>query len=206
MLLNFSYSIESEADRVGYTLDKYAWYKENGYRINLPESLRERAERGESMSDEEILSAVTQDFRPNLYEKAEKKLSEEFEKIRAEFVPQLKTLGGPAHDAYEVLITRYGVGGSYGLPNRIQVNIDYGRELSWKTLAHEMVHLSIEQWIQEYKVPHWTKERLVDLTMSRFFPGEIKIQKSAEERADIKEIFETNFPDMKKVIEEVSRL
>ncbi|MEK7578943.1 MAG: hypothetical protein AAB460_00180 [Patescibacteria group bacterium] len=203
MELHFRYSPESEADRIGYTLDKYRWYKENNYRINLPDSLKAKAECGERVEDEEITKVVTEEFDTVAYDNAIKLLESEFRKIERDFTKNLKSLGVPVHDTYTISLTKYGVGGSYSLPNNVQVNIDYGRTISWITLAHEIVHLAIEEWVKKYKIEHWTKERMVDLIMDRFFPGEVNIQGKPEDLKEVKIAFDSHFPNIQKVIEEV---
>lgn len=35
--MSFNYSIENEVNRVKSALSRYEWYKENGYKIKLPE-------------------------------------------------------------------------------------------------------------------------------------------------------------------------
>ncbi len=66
--------------------------------------------------------------------------------------------------AFFVYLTNYGVGGSYNLPNIIILNIN--NKKGFKTIIHEIIHLLIETWIQEYKVQHWEKERIVDLVLN----------------------------------------
>ncbi len=203
MQLNCVYSPESETNRIQYTLGKYRWYKENGYRVNLPESLRVKVEHDERVDREEILDAVTKEFHRVEYDRAAKLLSTEFGLINENFTRELQTLGGFIHHTYDVLITKYGVGGSYRHPNKIQVNIDYGQTISWVVCAHEIVHLTIEDWIREYKIDHWTKERIVDLIMFRFFPNTIALQKNGNELGRVGELFDSYFPDIKRIIKEL---
>lgn len=203
MELDFRYSPELEVDRIGYTLDKYKWYTENGYRVNLPESLKESAGRGEYVEDKEITEAVEKQFDSSEYSNAAKLLESEFRRIEENFIEKLEILGGPIHGTYIISLTKYGAGGSYGLPNNIQININYGDAISWVTLAHEIVHLAIEEWIKKYGVEHWVKERVVDLIMDKFFPGEIKIQGTLEELKEVKVIFDSYFPNIQKVLEKV---
>ncbi|MHB0977875.1 MAG: hypothetical protein ACYC1K_00485 [Minisyncoccota bacterium] len=206
MNLVIKYSIESEADRIGGTLDKYNWFKENKYRVNLPESIKDKAEKGETVEHSEILEVLNREYKEDVYSNAEKILITEFSKIKQSFEENLKKLNGPIFESYNLSITKYGVGGSYRTPNNIQVNIDYGKEISWKTIAHEIVHLTIEDWIKEFKIDHWSKERIVDLIMTNFFPNQVYIQGNHEDKKEISEIFNQYFPDIKRVIVEVSKL
>ena len=45
----FEYSIQSEINRLKWTLDRYEWYKENGYKIKLPELISEKLKTGEKI-------------------------------------------------------------------------------------------------------------------------------------------------------------
>lgn len=206
MNLIFRYSIEAEVERITYTLGKYNWYKENKYRINLPESIKEKAEKGEVVEHIEILEILGREYNQNTYLEAEQILVSEFSKIKEGFEENLKKLNGPVFESYDVSITKYGVGGSYRTPNNIQVNIDYGKNISWKTIAHEIVHLTIEDWIREYKIDHWSKERIVDLIMNKFFPDYAYVQRDIGDKKEINELLNQYFPDIKRIIVEVSKL
>jgi hypothetical protein len=60
--------------------------------------------------------------------------------------------------------------------------------------------------IKECGIAHWTKERLVDLVMNKFFPENQKLQRDPENAEQITEIFNTYFPDITKVIKAVSEI
>lgn len=66
--------------------------------------------------------------------------------------------------------------------------------------------MTIEPLIQEYKIQHWEKERIVDLIINKFFPEDQKVQRDPEDSEKISEIFEKNFPDVEKIIVEVSKI
>ena len=56
------------------------------------------------------------------------------------------------------------MGGSYKLPNLVIYNIN--NKKGFKTIVHEIIHLLIENQIQEFKIQHWEKERIVDLILN----------------------------------------
>lgn len=201
--INFKYSPELEIEIIKYTLKKYSWFKENKYKINLPKSIKDKAEKGETIADEEILDAIKLEFDDNEYAKKIEKITEKWDKIQDRFIKDLISLGGPIIDEYDVQLTKYGVAGSYRLPDYFVVNIDSGDLM---TIPHEMIHLSIERWILDNKISHWVKERLVDLVMGKFFPERARFQRDPENKDEIEKIFNSNFPDMHKIIQEVSRL
>lgn len=201
----FDSTIEDETNRVKYLCSRYNWYKENGYRPSYPKVIEEKIEKGEDVNEEDIEKSVIEEFDKEKNEKQIQAAKEEWEKVKDIFFENLKILKLPLQEKYYVSITQYGNGGSYGLPNNIQLNFEQSRGLAFTT-AHEIVHLTIEHLIQKYSIAHWTKERLVDLVMGKVFPGERRLQRDPENAERINEIFEKEFPDVEKIIQEVSDL
>ena len=201
-ILNFKYSPELEVERIKFTLKKFSWYKENIYKIDLPETIKNRVEKGEKLTDEEILDAVNSEFDENDYKARIEKIKLEWNKIQDQFIKNLTTLGGHVFDKYDLKFTKYGSGGSYTMPNIIVININS----DLKIIAHEMIHLSIERLILDNKISHWVKERLVDLAVSKFLPERARFQRDPENKDEIEQIFNSHFPDMSKIIQEVSKL
>ena len=117
----------------------------------------------------------------------------------------MKTLELPLSDKYYVSITKYGNGGGYGTPSSVQLRFEQPRSVT-HTLAHEIVHLTIEHLIKKYQIDHWTKERIVDLVMNKFFPDNQRLQRNPENVEKVSEIFEREFPDIEKIIAEISKL
>jgi len=201
------YSVTDEVSRVRRTIDKYPWFKENGYRPTLPQEIKDRLESGGEVSDDDIRSVVENEYQDDVYLGRANKLREEWEMASEDFLGKLKTLGRPLVKEYKISITRYGTGGSYGYPNSIQLNVGGHSKLDALQVSfHEMVHLAIQDLIEKYNIPHWTKERLVDLTMNKFFPDKEHLQRDIENAEKVGEIFEGGFPDIEKIISEVSKL
>ena len=71
--------------------------------------------------------------------------------------------GKDIQTSFNVYLTKYGVGGSYRLPNEIILNIN--NKLGVKTVVHEMVHLMIEENVKKYNLKQFQKERTVDLIL-----------------------------------------
>ena len=201
----FDCSVEDEINRVKYLCTKYQWYKNNGYRPTYPKSIAKKFESGEKITEADIEESVSDEFDSGTGAKQIALAEEEWNKIKERFFDSLKTLGLPVQNKYFVSITKYGNGGSYGVPNNIQLNFNQTRSLSF-VIAHEIVHLTIEHLIKEYGIDHWIKERLVDLIMNRFFPENPKLQRDPANSEKISELFDNYFPDIRKIIEEVSKL
>lgn len=205
MFLEIKFSKEYEIKRIRQTLGKYDWYVAQKYKLNLPVAIKEKVEKDLFISDEEIAKEVDLEFDSDFYDKKRDKLVKDWNLVEDKFLESLSSLSGNFCDSYTVNLTRYGVGGSYGRPNFIQLNIDYNiSKEPWEIVAHEIIHLNIEDWIEEYKIDHWTKERLVDLITNRFFPDKNWKQRDPSNSEGIKKVFDEYFPDVKKVIQKSS--
>lgn len=94
---------------------------------------------------------------------------------------------------YKILLTKYGVGGSYNETNG-SIILLLSRFEKWSeneiqsTLVHEMVHLGIEESIIErYGLTQWEKERLVYLICTFYFNDispDYSMQNKGDDRID----------------------
>lgn len=203
----FDCSIESEISRVKRTLKTLDWYRETGYNIEfigLPKSIKDKVEKGEEITNDDVAEAVKEEFDSDTNAAKITSIEEWWNQIKDRFFENLKTLGLPVQEKYIVSATKYGSGGSYHTPNTIDPNVK--RKKGSLTLPHEIVHLTIEHLIKEHVIDHWTKERLVDLIMNKFFPEDQKLQRDPENTEQVSEIFEREFPDIEKIILEVSKI
>jgi hypothetical protein len=205
--LKIKYSKSFEVKRIHNTLLDYAWFKEQGYKINLPTPIKQKLDRDKVVSWRYIKINVTKSFNKGYYKKQAELLNRKWLKMRDNFLNNLETLGFPVPSFYQVDLTLYGSGGSYYLPNAVILNLKYDskKELIY-TLAHEIIHLGIEGWIQKHKIAHWDKEWLVDMAMGRFFPKHPRIQQDPKNKSKYLKIFNRHFPDMEKVIKNIGNL
>jgi hypothetical protein len=200
--LNIKYSPEIDENRVKNTLAQLEWFNEKKYKVLLPENITE------SSNSDEIMVAVAKDYVENqkIYLSEKTFLLEKwpiYEKILTE---KLQGCELEIQETYDIFLTAYGVGGSYNLPNMIIANI----KRSWqtgllRTVIHEIIHLSIEKYIWEYKIDHWTKERLVDLLLTEFFPDLSKMQNMSIPTEKIDKHFLSLYPDILTIIKKVSK-
>ncbi|MFA6269734.1 MAG: hypothetical protein WC657_00815 [Candidatus Paceibacterota bacterium] len=203
----FDYSVQDECARVIKTLKRSAWYKEQGYKPKYPDLLQKKLEKDEKINDQDVLEAVSAEFDEKFYANEVAKIKNDWDLIEEKFFENLKNLGQPLQEKYYVCLTKYGTVGSYGWPSDIQININQNRSNSAsKTLAHEIVHLTIEPFIKQYNIEHWTKERLVNLTMNKFFPETPILQRDPENAEKINEVFEREFPNIENIIIGISTL
>jgi hypothetical protein len=197
MKIKIEHSLESEVDQVFNILKRISWYKEKGYKIILPLDINT-----DSTDKEYIRDLVSKEYNEEDYKKISDDLSNKLPNIDKIFSDvSIKPL-----EEYEVLITKYGVSGGYDLPNEIVVNVSSINSDGYVgTIIHEIIHLMIEGFIQQYKVGHWEKERIVDLIFSKILPGQGKEQ-NLSEKIDITEIdniFNKLFPDIENIVKTV---
>lgn len=195
-----------EVKRIKYTLGKLDWFIKQGYKINLPDKIKEMVDQGRAPTDDEILETVSAEFNQKEYEEKTQDLIQKWEETKEDFLNKLATLGLPLQPEYRVTFTKYGVGGSYGLPNKIQINFDYSYARNiLATTFHEIIHLTIENLIKEHNISHWAKERLVDFVYGKFFPAEQRLQRNPEKSEQVNEIFSQFFPDIERVMLEINK-
>ena len=206
MLLRVKFSKEYDEKRIRSTLDRFEWLHSRGYRINLPTSIKEKVAGCVTVTDAEIKNVVESDFDETLYENKKAQIVADWRKIEDSFTEGLDLLKGFSQLEYFVTITKYGVGGSYHTPDKVILNIDYSpRKDAWETLAHEIIHLNIEPWVQEYKIEHWTKERVVDLIFGKIFPDKQKLQTAPAHAEEVHQIFNAQFPNIHAILADLGR-
>lgn len=197
--LNISYGVEQEIWRVQNTLKKLPWYLEQGYRPHLPESITIDS------SDEDVTKAVQGEYVKADYAENAARLQDEWTEISQRFEKMQDEPSFHLGNEYGVVLTKYGVGGSYNPDmNQVIIKINTATQVSRVgTVVHEIVHMSIQHFIDQYHVRHWRKERLVDLLMEHYFPGLKKMQNIKEDISMADQAFEKFFPDLEMVAQSI---
>ncbi|MDO8660174.1 MAG: hypothetical protein Q7K54_06310 [Candidatus Parcubacteria bacterium] len=179
MPLNIKYNIKLEKQRIKKTIDKLSWYEKLGYHPRFPLNINPKVD-----NIKIIYSAIKNEYIEQNYEKAAAEIKKEFAKIESDFFTKLQAICGVRIKKHFIIIlTKYGVGGSYSLPNKIIYNISM-RSSSINTLLHEITHLIIEPYIKKYQIQQNEKERIVDLilTSKSVALRNYKVQKRGKER------------------------
>lgn len=195
--LNIKHSTQIELDRVIESIGNLAWFQQNSYPISLPEGIQE------SSSKEKIEEAIGKEYSENvlIYEKEKTSLIERWGKYDKILEENLKKCSLKFYSEYEVFFSAYGTGGSYQLPNLLIVNAKRSWQIGLlRTIIHEIIHLSIEEYIRQYKIDHWVKERIVDLIFEKFFPELVKKQNIPIPTEKIDSIFAEHYPNIEKII------
>lgn len=197
----FNYSSDLEIRRIIYTIKKIDWYKNNGYTVDLPKKLEElETEELKNLTKEKVREFVLKEYEEKEYLEKINKIKTKWSNISAGLLKKLKELGFKPEPSYNIILTKYGVGGSYNLPNEIIINFKNRGEKFIQTVIHEIIHLLIEPRIQKYKISHWEKERIVDL-ISLKINQELGYTQRLPKSVNVKRIdetFEKFFPDIKK--------
>ena len=202
--LEINFSPEYEVQRVQYTLGKLQWFIDNKYKVNLPEKLKIDPDTTSNISENQIREAVLAEYSESDYKTQKDFLLENWQKVIEEGSIELEKTSLTLKDTYIIYLTKYGVGGSYNLPNSIIVNIKYKYSFGLlHTVFHEMLHLIIHPWITEYKISHWRKEKVVDLLLTKLAPQLSKPQQLPIETENIDKIFNEYYPDIELIIKNI---
>jgi len=196
--LQFNYSIDYEVERIKNTISRLDWFREKGYQLLFPKDF---SLENKDFSDDKIKNSILEEYDETDYKKIADTVNKQWLKFSPFLEKYFLETNIKPENIYEVKLTKYGVGGSYNLPNNIIVNFQrkFGIGVS-KTIIHEIVHLSIQELIEKYKVGHWEKERVVDLIVLKIVPEIAKMQNISIDTKPIDEAFERYYPNLEEVI------
>ncbi len=193
--LIIDYGAEREVRRVERLVPRIPWFKENGYAITLPEGI------AEDSTETDINTAIKNEYSEASYLAYAHSVQEPWEKFLPRLTEIRSTLPFALRDAYTLVLTRYGTGGSYdAISGTIVINIvTRSQERALGTLIHEAIHIAVQPLIEKYKVSHWRKERLVDLIGERYFANLRKMQNLKEDVSVVDVAFANFYPDIEKI-------
>ncbi|MFH1054649.1 MAG: hypothetical protein V1744_00995 [Candidatus Altiarchaeota archaeon] len=118
----------------------------------------------------EIEAAIKKEHDSNKFLAEESKITQEYWATLGKYFKDLAGIfGEKVVLPSEIVLTDYGVGGSYNLKTRQILDNLYNSNGELKTpkelkntIVHETMHLQLEKFIQDYKIPQWQKEYVVD--------------------------------------------
>ena len=204
-LIQIKYSVEIDYMRVSNTLKKMDWYIEHDYARNiiLPAKLLPLDKNTTIPSNEAILSAVKDEYVESDYLQYACTIKSEFETYITKLDRDLLPI--KLQPEYNLVLTKYGTGGSYTPPNIITINI-LKQKSGLNTLLHEMIHLSIETTVKKHNITQTEKERMVDLLFKKVFPDRLFEQKKYIQYSNIDTAFNSAFPDIEKICIEINKI
>jgi hypothetical protein len=157
MKINYSYTVEGELRRVEDTVNREKFFRENGYQPTFPEGLN-----FENFNITKAKVRIKKEFAEDLVNRVKDKLDRDWEKHRSQIESFLEILPYEKPSELNIVFTRYGMGGSYYVPNKIIINLRNVNSPLF-ILTHELLHLLIEEpVILKHKLSQWDKESLVD--------------------------------------------
>lgn len=170
---------EEEARYVWFLINQIEFFNQNGYRISLPtnsliDDLKTKALQNQLQQDDyhKLKEAFEKEiYNPDKYKLGLIQLEETKDKVVKCFPIFLDYQDKwvfKIFPQYKVKLTLYGPGGSYNFSSGeiimlTRENGGFIRGEPSETIAHEMIHIGIEEIIiKKYNLPHWVKERIVD--------------------------------------------
>ena len=158
MKINIKFGKEFDKNRIKNSIARLDWYKKHGYNPQLPKNINEKS------TDNEISEKVVKEYKNEDYEGVSKTLLSDFSVFSDKLEQSLFGIFGKnIQTNFNIYLTKYGVGGSYHLPNEIILNIN--NKFGAKTVTHEIFHLMIEENVKKYNLKQFEKERTVDLIL-----------------------------------------
>ena len=201
--LSISFSENSELNRVKETIKRLPWYREHKYSetfAKLPLDVTEAS------AEDAIVAAVSKEYDPQLFKETEEYIQDKWSTVVDGFEDLRKMRGIELRDSYTVVLTKYGSGGSYnGSIGELIIRIgsQERQEQLVGVITHEIVHMTIQHFIDKYEVSHWRKEKLVDMLVERYFPALEMSQNIPEDVSVVESTFNSLFPDIEAIVNEV---
>ena len=153
MKILVKYGKRFEKERIKQTIMKKSWYDEHGYKPIIPDKVQLK----------DIDEFVEKDFVEEYYGKIKSKVLTKSELI-GDFCRKLeKVTGCEFPENLEIILTKWGSGGSYRLPNKVIVNIQ-GNQANKKlidVIKHEIIHLTLEKQVLKKRLSHKEKEEFI---------------------------------------------
>jgi len=188
-------TVSEEFEQLKNVLNRLSFYKNNGYIVELPDiSLLQDPKILEDLN-KALRVFKTSEYDLRFFSKGLKVLNSErntIEKLAKKLVKIRNYWDFKIFSEYEILLTKYGLGGRYN-PNIGRVVLLTTKEGEFKresphTILHEITHIGIEDSIvKKYSLGYSEKERLVDLMVRTIFTKEFPnywVQKIGDSKLD----------------------
>lgn len=171
-------SINDEVKNVWNTFVNAPFLLKNGYKYNIPDSseiksLFQKVLKTGSLSVyyfERIKAFICSNYQENDYKNALSRINTrkgEINFLNKYLDKYQKEWGFKKLSNYNIILTLYGAGGYYDHTNGgINLNCNFTQD-PIITIIHEIIHIGVEGFIQEFKMNHMEKERIVDLLCAR---------------------------------------
>lgn len=178
MNLKFNFSLKQELEDIAWIYSEHDFFMKNKYKVYYPdisEALTQKLIGDLSSKKNKIL--LKNEFQKifvkdkDIYEKTISVVSQNWKKIENRFLFNLEKLNGAKTTNVTCFVSRYGPGGSYYPPNRVSIRVVYENEIdidrASEKIAHEIVHLAVNDLSEKYELGFENTERLVDLILTK---------------------------------------
>jgi len=204
--LQFEYSLEYEVKRIADMLKKAKWLIENGYakKVRLPDRTDFKGVYNKKDALKYLSNLAEEEYEHREYEDVENKIKKQWDKYSRHVENYFKKTFLIPEEHYIVRLTKYGVGGSYWFPNRVILNFKR-KDINGcvRTIFHEIIHLSIQSFVEKYKIEHWAKERIVDLVCADFLGEMYSMQNIPIDTKLVDFQFKKYYPNMEEIIKNI---
>jgi hypothetical protein len=154
--INFIYDVESESNRVNDAFKRKEHFLKYNYKVRLPEGF---SLEGDNLGN--LKSQIEKEINSPLVNDVKSDITGNWAKYQSEIINLLDSIGGQIPNEINVVLTKYGVGGSYWPPQKILINVNYKKY--FENFLQELIHCCIEESIiEKYHLDHQQKEGVVD--------------------------------------------
>jgi hypothetical protein len=190
------FSIDLEVQRVRNAIRNFPWYAQHGYaeKLLLPRGISATA------TDSEIIDSVRTEYDVNRYDAFGTTLKNVWDEFCESNAGALRQAPIQFERSYSTVLTKYGTGGSYRLPNTITVNITKNSP-GISVLLHEMTHIAVEPLIQRHGLAHSDKEAFVRMLCDQIFAS---FTPAFRGRGSIEQAFFNLYPDLAAIVTRIA--
>ncbi|MFA4980185.1 MAG: hypothetical protein WC589_21920 [Sphingobacterium sp.] len=156
MKIKFIYSIESEWSRVHDAYKRKEHFLNYNYKVRLPKGFSL-----ENSDLKNLKSQIEKEINNPFVDDAKTNIADNWTRYQSKITKLIDSIGGRMPAEIDIVLTKYGVGGSYWPPQKVIVNVHYPKY--FENFVHELIHCCIEESIiKKYRLNHQQKEGIID--------------------------------------------
>ena len=166
MRVKFTFSKKEELKKLLDLRSKYQWFLDNDFPICMPsfyKALYLKHKDNIGAFEKELKSRL--DFNQEIYKEKQLIIEKKWKSVEKEYFRTLEELGFSLLKKYVCVLSLYGPEGRFHDPNTINVRIATKRDIENMnlTIAHEIIHLAIMDYVDKLKFGYEETEGVVDL-------------------------------------------
>lgn len=214
MMVKFIFSQKQEVKDLLWLYSEVSFFAKMPYKVYYPEISKDLVKALEKdPNDEQKIIELNKQFgtifnrEKDIYQTTLEKVEENWRKIEDSFFSFLKN-NVDYKNSYKCFISRYGPGGTFHPLSSISVRarLENPKDINNanETIAHEIIHLCVNNLVKKYKLGFENTERLVDLILVKTELKKLFNHPTIQDFGDSKldKIFAKNGFDIKKTVKE----